>query len=302
MESDYMPDAVSQRTNVCEQKYCGISFADKRPITTIQKKVVDAIHLGTPKCIIQKMAVMACDNMNEESNALVWNNLEYAKSEAPGAVGDCGANKVWKFLNDNEQIRLVHHGNRQGLINGHDAGYIFNSMFHVEGESIPSGRKIGKVIFQSCFAGVDGGVAQGLSSLLQQIPEQKDVQVEGRTEVAFGFRGMGENTGEENKYDTVLNEILSKPAINKTKSGRPVLLPRGKYCFPWDIVGVSKEVWDGYSPDVKMEEIASEMAPYWETVKTMMEQRGAFNSRRYNTFPQEFIDLERKQQNPSRCF
>lgn len=167
--------------------------------------------------IAQRMAVITVPDMNQEEDLLVWDNMEHASVAAPGAIGDLGSNKVWDRLGEDEEIRLVHHGKEtdkdKHLIGNVSAQDIVNSMNSPECR-IPDFGHIKKIVFQSCFAGTNGLIEQ-MKNLLD--PIRSDIPIEGRTGIAYGFKGMSNPTVPE---DESTERQIEREEATTTPAGR----------------------------------------------------------------------------------
>lgn len=267
-----------------------------------------------PADVVQKMAVMAARNWKDQKDALVWNNLQYAEKMAGGPIGDLQSQKVWSQLKDEQEIRIVEHGQVGGLgtkkITGrkhipYSAGDIAASMFDRK-TGVPESVNIGKVTFQSCYAGV-GGDSSLVSGMAAELARhgRKNVPVEGRTGIAFGFEGMGEETAETSTeayawrnpgaellyqsrgldasphgqemglkayFDAMYslqNEVTQRTRIKIFKDV-------GKYNDPWTLVDKSEKEWDKLDPEKRGKLVAFEMAKYWENLIVLMGNMGGF--------------------------
>ena len=261
--------------------------------------------------IIQRMAVMAVNNMDEQKDLLVWNNMEHATAAAPGAVGDLGVHKVWNQLHENEEIRLVEHGGKNdkdhegpekqliGIVSAND---IVTSMTTAE-NSIPKYPKI-RIVFQSCYAGINGLIEQVCRLLKGK--GYPGVEVEGRTGVAFGFKGMNrsgcvgvgvgvggrdvanEEATTNSDGETAYSDFVKK-SIQDGRFGH--LFKRNWYGKPWKIIPVEdmcagieeeistadpKEIWNKLGPEKKMELVAKEMEEYWAACSEYIRKEKGF--------------------------
>ena len=171
------------------------------------------------------MVIAATDDLSKITDTLVWNNLEFAKSEVGGYVGSM---KNWDQYKPPEKVRIVGHGKKGGkaleasgtLYNADD---IKNEMkaagFDVM--SKPDRKKeLTEIEFQSCFAAQEvtgkatsSGSPPPVSSLISDMAQvledfgQSSVIVRGRPGVAFGFKGM--EVGKKKKPTATL-ELTSK--------------------------------------------------------------------------------------------
>lgn len=257
--------------------------------------------------IIQRMAVMAVNNMDEQEDLLVWNNMEHAKAAAPGAVGDLDVHKVWNQLQAGEEIRLVEHGSKEDednegpekhLIGEVSANAIVVSMT-ATGNSIPRYPKI-RIVCQSCYAGTNGLIEQVCRLLRRK--GYPGVEVEGRTGVAFGFKGMNRS----GKMDTGSRDVANEEATanengedkyfefierNRGVASFRHLFKDGWYGKPWEVIPVvkmrdgleeeigtedPKKIWDKLGAEKKMELVAEEMKEYWAACSESMRVAGGF--------------------------
>jgi hypothetical protein len=153
---------------------------------------------------VQRMAVVAADDMNSVTDALVWTNLRNAEEKAGGPIGDLKTNKVWSQLKSGDAIRIIGHGSKDKKIEGFTAAQIAQSM-KTKPNKLPRYKnrkevKIKEVTFQSCHAGeqvagILGTLVGDMKNELETM-ERHNVPVKGRTGIAFGFKGMGEATAE----------------------------------------------------------------------------------------------------------
>jgi hypothetical protein len=153
---------------------------------------------------VQRMAVVAADDMNSVTDALVWTNLRNAEEKAGGPIGDLKTNQVWDQLKSGDAIRIVGHGSKDKKIEGFTAAQIAQSM-KTKPHKLPRYKnrkevKIKEVTFQSCHAGekvagILGTLVGDMKNELETM-ERHNVPVKGRTGIAFGFKGMGEATAE----------------------------------------------------------------------------------------------------------
>ena len=231
--------------------------------------------------IIQRMAVMAVNNMDEQEDLLVWNNMEHATAAAPGAVGDLGVHKLI------------------GIVSAND---IVTSMTTAE-NSIPKYPKI-RIVFQSCYAGINGLIEQVCRLLKGK--GYPGVEVEGRTGVAFGFKGMNRSGGVGVGGRDVANEEATtnsdgekaysdfvKKSIQDGRFGH--LFKRNWYGKPWEIIPVAdmragieeeiktndpKRIWNKLGPEKKMELVAKEMEEYWAACCEDIREKAGFKEER----------------------
>ena len=241
---------------------------------------------------VQRMAVVAADDMNSVTDALVWTNLRNAEEKAGGPIGDLKTKKVWNKLKSGDAIRIVGHGSKDKKIEGFTAAQIAQSM-KTKPYKLPRYKnrkevKIKEVTFQSCHAGekvagILGTLVGDMKNELETM-ERHNVPVKGRTGIAFGFKGMGEETAEtktgaypweaaaETHYRKYLpldyfdpNSKVSyglrayfdamyqckdfKTAttnmdIFENVPEKPLKLPATGYREPWIIAGKAKADWD----------------------------------------------------------
>jgi len=298
---------IQNKSNVRQ----GFGFVDNRPAAKDQKNLqlmMNGKQRSATSKAIQKMAVMAVNDMDAQEDALVWNNIEYAVSEATGPIGDLKKNKVWNQLKDKEEIRIVEHGAVQ-KVGGIGAATIFGSMFKGP-KKIPVDKKIGGITFQSCYAGVVGGSGSSLVSdmkgELQNLAAQvTGVPVKGRTGIAFGFKGLGEATAEtstgkykwtsktaKKKYFSEIGkkevglkaycEAMYKLRKKKTKiSKEKIFKTPFSFCGyrkPWELIGEKKEAWDKMSAKERSTRVAADMEDYWKEVKEKMVKYGGLKA------------------------
>ena len=133
-ESQAVANAVAQKKDGGKQDF---GFVDNRPEAAAQRHMQERAN----QKIMQRMAVMTVGNLASQKDSLVWSNLDYAVKQAPGQIGDLNTNKVWDQLDDNEEIRLVEHGEVQKIGNA-SASDIATSMFTLP-KKIPAKKKIG---------------------------------------------------------------------------------------------------------------------------------------------------------------
>ena len=273
--------------------------------------------------IIQRMAVMAVNNMDEQEDLLVWNNMEHATAAAPGAVGDLGVHKVWNQLHENEEIRLVEHGGENNsknkklefnkkLIGNVSAKQIVESMVNEPNELKKKKLMGNKIILQSCYAASNGLIDQ--IQLLLSIYGYEGFVVEGRTGMAFGFKGMNKQEGETERQimneevttnwfgDVLYDWLIAYFKEEEGKSGRKIfitadeqgeLIDQLQYRKPWDVIPVEKmreavaegddidnpqEIWKRLSSEKKMEFVADEMEYYWQKISEIIGNFGGFKS------------------------
>ncbi|MBN2487714.1 MAG: DUF4157 domain-containing protein [Methanosarcinaceae archaeon] len=264
------------------------------------------IETATSPEVTQKMAVMAVDNFNDQEDPLVWNNIENAVSKATGPIGDLRDNKVWDQLDNNEEIRIVEHGEVR-KVGGLKADKIAGSMFTPPNE-LPVGNKIGKITFQSCYAGVSGGIFKGslVSDMVGELKDkgQTNIPVEGRTGIAFGFKGMGEATAETSKGKYVWHnrgaktkftndlpgthekglkaycEAMYELQNSKTKTTNKDIFDTPFEFFgyqePWELLDITEIAWNALNVDERSNKVAEEMETYWKDLKEKMEGFGGF--------------------------
>ncbi len=303
-------NAVIQNKSSVRQ---GFGFVDNRPEAKDQKNLqlmMNGKQRSTTSKAIQKMAVMAVKDMDAQEDALVWNNIEYAVSKAPGPIGDLKSNKKWDQLKDKEEIRIVEHGEVQ-KVGGIGAATILDSMFK-DPKKIPAGEKIGGITFQSCYAGVVGGKGSSLVSDmkvgLQNLAAQvTGVPVKGRTGIAFGFKGLGEATAKtstgkykwkwtsrkaKKKYFSEIGkksvglqaycEVMYKLRKKKTKiSKKKIFESPFEFCGyrkPWELIGETKKDWDKMSATERSTRVAADMEDYWKQVNKRMVEYGGFKA------------------------
>jgi hypothetical protein len=280
-----------------------IVVPDNRSLAESQGKIKEKVsgpakHSNT--AVFQRMAVMAVDDMNQRKDPLVWNNLQYAVTQSGPPVGDLKTNKVWSDLTGKQEIRIVEHGGVK-KIGRKSAGQIANSMKpDLDRNSNSSAPEIRKVIFQSCYSGVDGGNASLASEMKGELEEmgQGQASVVGRKGIAFGFAGMGEKTA---RTDTAPYHWKNPEALElckrrgldedphwneyglqayydamytlrkaKTKSKNDVFESTFQYNKPWKLIGKSEEQWNDMNEEKRRTEISDEMAPYWKQLKSKM--------------------------------
>lgn len=272
---------------------------------------------------IQRMAVAADNDINTIKDAPFWSNFSYAQSQAPGAAGDMATNKVWDRLAPNEHIRIVQHGS-PGKVNAYSAKQIADSMF-IGSKVIPPSRPIGGVTFQSCFSDtpVVGG-ASLVSDMKTELAKHgyPKVNVSGKNGVAFNFKGMPDETGEihpPKKYDwtnsgaealwkncvgqatgddaTMLNstgimaylDAMYGLQNHKTPTGTNIFKSFAQFNDAWDIVGVSKMAWDGWTLERRGKETANAMESYWKEVHRFMKNKNALQAHPLSTLTKVLI-------------
>lgn len=257
--------------------------------------------LQKKSAVLQKMAVMAVDNYDDQEDSLVWDNLHFAVSEVGAPVGDLTSHKVWDQAKDGEKIRIIEHGER-GEVGGKSATVIANSMFN-SGKVIPPKTKIDRVDFQSCYAG------SGKSSLISEMAQEltnagfSGVPVSGRTGIAFGFKGMGEKTARDDHSAYVFNDINAKKCakINKAKEfGLKAFIDAmfvnknaqtkhtnvdvfenkspPTYNPPWVLIGKTKMEWDSMKQKERRRLVSSNLTDYWTSIDSFMKSKNAFKS------------------------
>ncbi|UCG55312.1 MAG: DUF4157 domain-containing protein, partial [Dehalococcoidia bacterium] len=267
----------------------------------------------SPDGSVQRMAIIVADDMNDETDTLVWNNLENAKREAGGPVGDLSAHKVWDQLGKNEAIRLVGHGkeDKPEIVPDIKTTDIVKSMTEgTETLDTPDNVKIKEVTFQSCYAGI--GPVNTMVGEMKDLLEGKGyhgVTVKGRTGVAFGFKGMGEKTGETTKGGTYIKDpgalnfyTVNYPDILNEDKGTQVYCEAMYLCRnyktkttnvdifktpfepcgyndPWYIIKISEPEWDTWTASKRSKFVAREMEPYWKEVKRIMKGGGGFKAK-----------------------
>lgn len=301
-------NAVIQNKNNVRQ---GFGFVDNRPEAKDQKNLqlmMNGKQRSATSKAIQKMAVMAIDDMDAQEDALVWNNIEYAVSKAPGPIGDLKSNKKWDQLKDKEEIRIVEHGEPQ-KVGGIGAATILDSMFK-DPKKIPAGKEIGGITFQSCYAGVAGGSGSSLVSdmkvgLQNLATPVIGVPVKGRTGVAFGFKGLGEATAKtstgtytwtdttvENQYNMEVRdpevgvkaycEAMYELREKKTEiSKENIFKTPFSFCGyrkPWELIGETEGTWGGMSATDRSTRVAAEMEDYWKEVNDKMVAYGGLKA------------------------
>jgi len=254
---------------------------------------------------VQRMVVAATDDMAKVKDPLVWNNLEFAKSEVGGHVGDM---TDWDKFKSGEPVRIVGHGDPDsGELSAesddpahgvnatfYDADMITNHIKAVKGldrsklnwwQKLRYGKKLKKLEFQSCYASKKipppgpapapgPALIDRMRTELQAIG-QKGVEVAGRPGIAFGFRGMGAATAEltEAEYDRTMTAMQARNP--QTKNGRDIFKAPNEYNDPWIIAGVATEAaWNLLSIEEKMDNVADQMEDYWKDFKTEMGPAG----------------------------
>ena len=252
---------------------------------------------------VQRMVVAATDDMAKVKDPLVWNNLEFAKSEAGGYVGDM---MDWDQFKSEEPVRIVGHGDPDtGQLTAEsgpsakmfDADTIRNRIASAKGldrskmnwaSKLLWGKKLNKIEFQSCYSAkkIPPAPASGAALLLpppaptalidrmgKELSNigQKGVEVAGRPGIAFGFKGMGAATSElsEVEFDRTMDEMWNRSP--KTKGGADIFKAKGVYNDPWVIAGVPTEAaWNLLSIEDKMNKVAKQMKKYWKDFKAEM--------------------------------
>jgi len=261
-----------------------------------------------PSNVAQRMAVMAAKDWQAQEDTLVWNNLRYAQKEAGGPIGDLLSHRVWNQLKDMEEIRIVEHGEVGGLgkkntEESYKAGDIADSMF-APSTGVPKGMKIGKVTFQSCYAGA-GGKSSLVNTMASELGKhgREGVAVEGRTGIAFGFEGMGEETAKTSKWPTykwrnkqAKKEFLSRGYTFFEEKGLKAYLDSmftlqneetqttnerifkdlWDYNDPWILVGKSRPEWEKLNAADRGKMVAFQMEKYWEKLVILMGSLGGF--------------------------
>ncbi len=268
-----------------------------------------------PFTVLQRMAVMAAKNWQDQKDPLVWCNLQYAEQSAGGPIGDLQDNTVWDAQTKGEikEIRMVEHGQERGLGTKavgkpYTAKDIAKSMF-APATGVPKSVKIGKVTFQSCYAGA------GKSSLVSEMAAEladhgrEGIPVEGRTGIAFGFEGMGEETAETSEgsnykwrnkdakktFDskknlkdselglrayldamyTLRNETTRTTGVNIfAKPGDPD--NPWDYNKPWTLARKNETEWNLLSASDRGKLVAFQLAKYWEKLVILMGSYGGF--------------------------
>jgi hypothetical protein len=296
--------SVSARNNIENQnpRQC-LVFSDNRALSESQDQIKQKLsgHVKhSNNTVFQRMAVMATDDMNQQKDALVWNNLQYAVTESGPPTGDLKTNKVWKDLTGKKEIRIVEHGD-VGKVGGKSASEIANSMKpDLDRSTNRNAPEISQVIFQSCYSGIEGAKSSLASDMKDELKkmDQNQATVVGRKGIAFGFEGMGEETARtdaapyrwKNRDALTLCRTLMRdksPHWNeygfkayhdamyslrnaKTKSKRDVFKSPFIYDDPWALIGKSKMQWNQMSEKARREMISNEMAPYWAQLKRKM--------------------------------
>lgn len=284
-----------------------MAFVDNRGLSPVTLPVTLSPEGSTN--VHQRMAVMAVENWKDQTDPLVWNNLQYAEKKAGGPIGDMQDNRVWKKKKKGRvrEIRIVEHGEKGGLGGAkfYTASDIANSMFAPD-TGIPKAVSIEKITFQSCYAGV-GGKDSLVSEMAGELAShgRKGVSVEGRTGVAFGFKGMGEKTaktstgaytwhnphaekeyrslgwensphGNEKGVKAYFDAMFSLQ--NEKTRGTKVNIFKGIgiYNDPWILAGKSAAKWKTLNPSKRGKLVAYQMAKYWKKLATLMESMGGF--------------------------
>lgn len=284
----------------------GFGFLDNRPEAktqnVLQLMMNDQRNVKNPK-VMQRMAVMAVDNMNDQTDSLVWNNMQYAAQQAGGPIGDMRDNKVWNQLDDMDNIRIVEHGEEK-KVGGKNANEIALSMT-TGANKLPNNKAIGEITFQSCYAGVDGGQGSLVSDMALELKSRglSGIPIKGRTGIAFGFEGLGEETATttknsyswndpkaERRYRKTIGEkehgleayceVMWELRQEKTKiSNQYIFESPFAFCGyrkPWKLIKVKKTIWDMLDASTRSVRVSSEMEDYWDKVKTRMQQYGGF--------------------------
>lgn len=256
---------------------------------------------------VQRMVVAATDDMAKVKDPLVWNNLEFAKSESGGYVGDM---MDWNQFKSEEPVRIVGHGDPDtGQLTAEsgrsakmfDADTIRNRIARAKGldrskmnwaSKLLWGKKLKKIEFQSCYAAKKTPAASALgaapvapapapTALIDRMGKelsnigQKGVEVAGRPGIAFGFKGMGAATSElsEVEFDRTMDEMWTRNP--KTRRGADIFKAKGVYNDPWVIAGVPTEAdWNLLPIEDKMKKVAKQMKKYWKDFKAEMGPAG----------------------------
>ncbi len=284
----------------------------------------DPIHQAIKQRVIQRMAVMTVDDFNNQKDPLVWNNLKYAETQATGPIGDLQTNKVWDQLDDNEEIRLVEHGEVKKIGNV-SASDIAASMLN-EPNKIPDNKAIGGITFQSCYAGVNGGGGSLVTDMADELKKmgRSGVTINGRTGIAFGFKGMGEQTAETDQSPYVWINSLAKIEFQKhlasssshanekgfqayfdamwelrskktNTTNKNIFKRLFTYNDPWEMLNVSKIYWNTMTPQDRAANVADEMEDYWKNLSVSMAAKGGFK-------PDRNAVVSAVSKKKSRCF
>lgn len=240
--------------------------------------------------VCQRMAVMASDNWKDQKDALVWNNLQYAEKMAGGPIGDLKSHKVWRKLEDGEEVRIVEHGQVGGLgakkrflqkSKPYTARDIAGSMF-ARKTGVPDDIKIGRITFQSCYAGAggNGSLVSGMAAELARYG-RVGVPVEGRTGIAFGFEGIGEKTAEtaaDRGKQAYLQAMLALQHETTLTTNVNIFKSQWTYNDPWILIGKTSKQWKKMDASQRGKEVAFEMKGYWKKVDALMTQMGGFKA------------------------
>ncbi|MFC1968534.1 DUF4157 domain-containing protein [Chloroflexota bacterium] len=154
--------------------------------------------------VVQRMVVAAADDIGKVTDPLVWNNLNWAISQAGGPIGDLTNNRVWIKGPPEEvkEVRIVGHGSEKGHLTAEsDIGTTKAKEYYAEDIkdsmlqdrlNLPDRPRLKRIVFQSCHAGEKNptSLVEEMGKELTKIG-QKGVEVTGRTGIAFGFKGMG---------------------------------------------------------------------------------------------------------------
>jgi hypothetical protein len=285
----------------------------------VQRQVPEQKLGNTPKVeAVQRMVVAATDNLSKITDPLVWNNLEWAKSQAGGPIGDLDNNRHWEDVDPGEDVRIVGHGKPGSLTaetttplapaTDYNAAKIAASMKKDDLHEPDTETVLSQITFQSCYAGAkkpdNTSLIKDMSDELRDMG-QSGVEVTGSTGIAFGFKGMGEATA----IATTGTYVFTQPALirwfnslsvdkqqkfndgskayiearyihrnHKTKSGQKIFERVLKYSAPHILANCTEVQWGAMTTKKKTKQIADEMEPYWKDIKTTMTALGGFET------------------------
>jgi hypothetical protein len=241
-----------------------------------QRRTLDAVFgPGSQRPTVQRMVAIAAEDMNAVDDALVLNNLDYARGHFGDPVGDFKSNRKFGQTKPGDRLGIVAHGS-PGNIAGYGAEAVADVLTAQPG---PINKELSSIVLYSCNAGMDQdkkgpdtSLVHGLSAALND--RGYEIGVEGLKGIGFGFKGIGERTtkgteaeGDKAWFD-VRDAMFRRPAYQEW--GKPrmgfvtadkLLKVAGKY-GPEQIAKMS--LLD------KAAALSDIMAPFWREVEAEM--------------------------------
>ena len=222
------------------------------------------------------MVAIAAKDMSAVDDALILNNLDYARGHFGDPVGDFETHRQFDRTQPGDRLGIVAHGS-PGEIGGYKAPAVANALTTSPGG--PINKKLSSIVLYSCNAGMDQEKKGPDTSLVHELSAELkergyEIGVEGLKGIGFGFKGIGERTtkGTEAQGDKAWFDVRDQ--LLKESRYQAWAKTGGGFVNANELLRVAGGLQPSEIKTMTLEEkgaaIANIMAPFWREVEQRM--------------------------------